>query len=557
MGTDQTLGLAKLKKHFATNRPLAMHDPEKQTKLQTNVSDRAIRAMVFQQKKPLDYYSRKLDPAEINYTTGDKEMFAVVVALKHWRHLTQNAKYKVFVHTDHKGLMFFLETKQLSPKQVRWLEKLACYDFAIKHIKGKDNVGADALSRKPDYKNPNKLIKPMLIKNGNYMQVIEATEENNDIIKNVHDTRLAGHQGIFKILKRIQEKTTWKNIKADVEKYVKNCPICAMGKHDRSRKENLHQLLQPPEVPFQRPALDFVIGLPESQDPATGVFYDMICTIIDGLTKYAKFILCKTTMTAEELARLFLKKIFADHGIFEQIINDRDKLFTSKFNTGLRKALGMKESMSTAFHPQTDGQTKRMNQTLEQYFRLFTGNNKHKWVELLPTAQMAVNKLYNENLRQSPHEALYGTVLKTVEIGPTANQAASTFAAKMKDNWTAIGTRITRARQKVKKRLNTKKNPVTIKPGDKALLFTKNLTNDKLDTPYIGAFKMVNVKNITVELSLPDTKIFPKFYASLIKKVPPDTPLATTWNYSTKEEYEIERILQGRQRDQRAEFLVK
>ena len=226
----------------------------------------------------------------------------------------------------------------------------------------------------------------MLIKKGNHMQVAETTEENNDIIRNVHDIRLAGHQKIFKTLKRIQEKTTWKNIKANVKKYVKNCPICAMGKRDRSRKERLHQFLQPPEILFQRPALDFVIGLPESQDPAIGVFYDMICTIVDGLTKYAKFVPCKITMTAEKLARLFLKKIFADHGIPEQIISDKDKLFTSKFNTGLRETLGMKKSMSTVFHPQTDGQTKKMNQTLEQYFKLFTRNNKHKWVELLPTA---------------------------------------------------------------------------------------------------------------------------------------------------------------------------
>ena len=78
-----------------------------------------------------------------------------------------------------------------------------------------------------------------------------------------------------------------------------------------------------------------------------------------------------------------------------------------------------------------------------------------------------------------------------------------------------------------------------------------------MDTPYIGAFKILNVKNTTVELSLPDTKIFLKFHAFLIKKIPPDTPLVTTWNYFTKEEYEIERILQNRQKDQKAEFLVK
>ena len=96
-----------------------------------------------------------------------------------------------------------------------------------------------------------------------------------------------------------------------------------------------------------------------------------------------------------------------------------------------------------------------------------------------------------------------------------------------------------------------------IKPKDKTLLSTKNLTNDKLDTPYIGAFKILNVKNTTIELFLPDTRIFPKFHAFLIKKTPPDTPLTTTWNYSTKKEYEIERILQKKQGDQKAEFFGK
>ena len=118
-------------------------------------------------------------------------------------------------------------------------------------------------------------------------------------------------------------------------------------------------------MPFQRPALDFVTGLPESQDPATGMFYDMICTIIDGFTKYVKFVPCKITMTAEKLAKLFLKKMFTRHGISEQIINEIDKLFTSKFNIKLREILKMKKNMSTVFHPQINGQTERINQTLE------------------------------------------------------------------------------------------------------------------------------------------------------------------------------------------------
>ena len=124
-----------------------------------------------------------------------------------------------------------------------------------------------------------------------------------------------------------------------------------------------------------------------------------------------------------------------------------------------------------------------MNQTLKQYLKLFTGENKHKWVELLPTAQMAINKSYNENFKQSPHEALYGTVLKTIEIGFTVNQTASTFETKMKDNWAAIRAKVIKIKQKVKEKLNAKRNPVTIKPRDKTFLSTKNLTDDKLDTP--------------------------------------------------------------------------
>ena len=156
----------------------------------------------------------------------------------------------MFVHTDHKKLFFFFGNKKLNQKQIRCLKKLAYYDFAIKHIKRKNNVGADVLNKKPNYKNSTKLRKPMLIKNGNYMQVTEITEKNENIIKNAHDTKLIGHQKNFKKLKKIQEKITWKNIKADVKKYVKNCSICAIGKHDRSRKNFLHQFLQPPKFLF-------------------------------------------------------------------------------------------------------------------------------------------------------------------------------------------------------------------------------------------------------------------------------------------------------------------
>ena len=147
--------------------------------------------------------------------------------------------------------------------------------------------------------------------------------------------------------------------------------------------------------------------------------------------------------------------------------------------------------MSTTFHPQTNGQTKRMNQTLEQYFRLFTGENKHKWVELLPTAQMAINESYNENLKQSPHEALYGTILKTIEIGPTINQAASTFAVKMKNSWETIGIKITKARQKIKKKNCTQKKLCYNQTRGQNIFINK-----KLDKRQIGHIIHWSIQNI-------------------------------------------------------------
>ena len=169
---------------------------------------------------------------------------------------------------------------------------------------------------------------------------------------------------------------------------------------------------------------------------------------------------------------------------------------------------------------------------------------------------MVINKSYNEVLKQFPHEILYGTILKTVEIGPTANQAASTFAIKMKNNWATIGIRITRARQKKKKKTGHKKNCYNQTRGQSIVI------NKKFDKRQIGYTIYWNIQNVECEKYHGRTiftrhENFPKFYAFLIKKTPPDTPLATTWNYSTKEEYEIERILQKKQGDQRAEFLEK
>ena len=557
-GPDQQKGFQRLKTAFARSEALAMHDPTKVLEIYTDASDRAIGGVAKQQGNPIGYYSRKLRPAEKNYSVGDKEMLAILTALTHWRQYTQGARHQVVVLTDHRALTCFTTTKELSQRQMRWMEELAGYDFIIKHIPGQTNKEADALSRRPDYDNIQISPRAFLKKDGPDLKLdFEPTEDNNDIIRENHDHPLAGHQGVKKTLKRIQEKTRWKGMKADVERYIAGCHDCLSSKKDKTKKQGQHNPLETPGRPFQAIALDFVTGFPESEDPATGQSYDMVMTVIDLFTKYAKFIPCRTTMDAEQLAFLMNKEIFSDHGIPDSIVSDRDKLFTSKFFKGWTDSIGAKQRMSTAFHPETDGQTERMNQTLEVYLRIFASENKHKWVQLLPNAMAAINSSYSEGLGQTPFDALYGRNIRKPEFKESNNDQANWFAKEMEENWTRIKARVEKAKNAVKERLDPKRRPTEIKEGQHVLLSTKNLTSDKLDKPFIGPYEVERVSGPVATLKLPGTKTFPKFHVSLLKSAPPSMPLATTWTYDVGDEYEVDKILDHKNEDGQTTFLVK
>jgi hypothetical protein len=137
--------------------------------------------------------------------------------------------------------------------------------------------------------------------------------------------------------------------------------------------------------------LDFITKLPKSKEPLTGISYDSILVIVDRLTKYTHLVPYKEASTAEELAYTFMKTIIAQHGTPDEIISDRDKLFTSQFWQSLMDLLGSKHKLSTSYHPQTDGQTERTNQTIEQYLRCYINYEQDNWVKLLPMAQFAFN----------------------------------------------------------------------------------------------------------------------------------------------------------------------
>lgn len=312
------------------------------------------------------------------------------------------------------------------------------------------------------------------------------------------------------------------------------------------------------------------MALPVSTDPTTEAKYDNIWVIVDKLTKYAYFIPFLSTATSEQLAFAFIREVFSRHGLPEQIISDRDKLFTSKFWTSLMKRLGTKQKLSTTAHPQTDGQTERLNQTLEQYLRGYVNFQQDNWVELLPLAQYAYNTSVNETMKMTPHEAVYGQkpVTTRQEISDTEAPEATSSVPRAE----MMATKIKATQQRLQQELQFLQNRMahyynkkriegpTLKVGDKVYLLrdkqhstlktsqikTKR-PSDKLEYKKLGAFKIKEVlsKN-NYRLSLPKSMQLRTnvFHISMLEPAPEDAELDKNLELEEDpDEYEVEKIM--------------
>ncbi|GJT05171.1 putative reverse transcriptase domain-containing protein [Tanacetum coccineum] len=195
----------------------------------------------------------------------------------------------------------------------------------------------------------------------------------------------------------------WPNMKADIATYVSKCLTCAKVKAEHQKPSGL---LQQPEIPvwkWERITMDFITKLPR-----TSSGYDSIWVIVDRLTKSAHFIPMNEKYKMERLTRLYLKEIVCRHGVPVSIISDRDPRFASRFWRSLQKSLGTNLDMSTAYHPETDGQSERTIQTLEDMLRACVIDFGSGWDKHLPLAEFSYNNSYHASIKFAPFEALYG-----------------------------------------------------------------------------------------------------------------------------------------------------
>ncbi|GJV57226.1 putative reverse transcriptase domain-containing protein [Tanacetum coccineum] len=419
-----------------------------------------------------------------------------------------------------------------------WIELLSDYDCEIRYHPGKVNVVANALSQKEMDKPlrvralmmtvhndlPKKIRKPQeeAIKGKNVK-----TENLGRLIKQIFDFRPDGtrcfgnrvwlpqygglrdlvmheshkskysiHPGSDKMYQDLKPLYWWPNMKADIATYVSKCLTCAKVKAEHQKPSGL---LQQPEIPvwkWERITMDFVSGLPRTPSG-----YDTIWVIVDRLTKSAHFLPMKKTDSMEKLTRLYLKEIVCRHGVPVSIISDRDSHFTSNFWRSLQKALGTNLDMSTAYRPQTDGQSERTIQTLEDMLRACVIDFGSSWDRHLPLVEFSYNNSYHASIKAAPYEALYGRKCRSPVCWSEVGDSQLTGPELIRDTTekiVQIKNRLLAARSRQKSYADKRLKPLEFEVGDMVLLkvspwkgVVRFGKRGKLSPRYIRPFKIL------------------------------------------------------------------
>ncbi|XP_059639261.1 uncharacterized protein LOC132281583 [Cornus florida] len=284
-------------------------------------------------------------------------------------------------------------------------------------------------------------------------------------------------------------------------------------------------------------AMDFVIGFPRSRRGNEAVW-----VIINRLTKTAHFLPIKATDDAEKLGVLYVKEIVRLHGVPVTIVSDRDSKFTSKFWEGLQVAFGSALHLSTAFHPQTDGQSERTIQILENMLRACVLDLGGSWKDHLQLIEFAYNNSYQASIQMAPFEALYGRPCRSpvcwTEVGETAALGPD-IVLETTEKIKLIRQRLLTAQSRQKSYADKRRRPLSFEVGDHVFLRVsprKGLMrfgkSGKLSPRFIGPFEILDrVGEVAYRLALPPQldRVHNVFHVSMLRKYEPDPSHILSW----------------------------
>jgi hypothetical protein len=317
------------------------------------------------------------------------------------------------------------------------------------------------------------------------------------IVKDHHDTKVAGHFGRDKTYELIKRNFWFPGLEPFIRKYVSSCDICQRNKARRHKPYGELNSLEVPYTPWSHISMDFIVDLPNVNG------YTIIWVVVDRFSKMAHFIPLKSTQTSE-LVKAFIQYIWKYHGLPVNIVSDRDPTFTSRFWMALMRALEVDLSLSTAYHPRTDGQTERLNQILEQYLRCFSNYLQDNWLELLHFAEFAYNNAEHSVTKMSPFYACTGQHPRALLIGneEIKTPSAAEWVKDMEEIQEELRKNLLVAQQRAAKSFNKKVIPgPDFKVGDLVLLNANNIKtkrqSKKLDNLFRGPCELLSQLDLT------------------------------------------------------------
>jgi len=476
-------------------------------------------------------------------------------------------------------------------RQRRWLELIKDYDVTISYHPGKANVVADALSRKErlnrltsceelakefdkleiEIRIPNEsaetiyamTFQPELLEKIRRCQEEVMSQDDNltgeeittqkdnegilrfasriwipnvaelkeEIMRDAHNSKYSIHPGSTKMYRDLKENFWWPNMKKEIAEWVSKCYTCQRVKAEHQRPSGLLQPLDIPEWKWEHLAMDFVVGLPR-----TKANHDAIWVIVDRLTKSAHFLPINERFSLDKLVHLYLKEIVMRHEVPVSIVSDRDPRFNSRFWRQFQECLGTKLNMSTAYHPQTDGQSERTIQTIEDMLRVCAIDFEGSWDEHLPLVEFSYNNSYHASIGMPPYEALYGRKCRSPvywdEVGERKILGPE-LIQQTKEKINLIRKRIEAAQNRQSRYANQARKDMDYQEGEHVLLkispwkgLTRFGNKGKLKPRYVGPFEILKkIGKVAYELALPPhmQHIHNVFHVSMLKRYNPDT----------------------------------
>lgn len=331
----------------------------------------------------------------------------------------------------------------------------------------------------------------------------------NKVIAKAHSAKDAGHFGYWKTYLNLSDLFYWKNMVKSVKRYCNTCQVCQRNNTTTQKLQGLFMPLPVPEGRWTDVTMDFVTGL-----PTTAAQHDMIMVIVDRMSKMAHFIPTKKTLTAEQCAKLFIDFSFKYHGIPKRLVTDKDIRFTTKFWQTIHFLLGTSLLFSTTNHPQTDGQTERVNKSLTELLRKYCSNDFFRWDQYLTAIEFAYNSTPHESTKRTPFELAYGynpDSFKKITINPENSKysaRAEDYFQRMQLILQQTQDNIVEAQRKQEIGHNKKRREHTFKVGDFILLnrdaFGSNKQYYKIQPAFHGPFKLVKkINDNAFEVDLP------------------------------------------------------